>query len=224
MGIRNDLSIAFRRVKSELNRLIFSTENSCMDENINYIINMNQDKRNDPHLIPKRLVSEHPLFDSSSQTRISPLQNQIKFSNNISRNITKPRNIKAIPLQQRVQTTRTSSVPLQFKEKITKKTSLPPQLIGRKTSKCPVCHIYPISTGKPEGHLSFERIFLDSDSESYVSKCSSGHFYEEIPDVGKQKTKVFGESFLESISKERRKYISRFRDTGWDIDETSYSY
>merc|ERR1712106_220004 len=228
MGFSEGLSIALTRMKTDCRDLFFRQSKS--DNRVHPSRNHQYEKsKTKPKPISKKHSSDHPLFKSSYPRDSPASHSQLKLAPSDPRKTSDPRDLYKVPLQQKLQAKRTFSASLHEKERISRTTSLPAGKMDNRISFYPVQQLIQSQKNPEKGErrqqsIRPERIFPDFDSASLISDCSSEHIYEEIAELEENEEYDQEESFLLSISLERRNYLRRCGRAPWDLEETSYSY
>jgi len=221
MGFGEDISVTFNRVKTDVRDLFSTKSKSDNNRNINSGDTQCEKPKNKPKPITKKHSSDHPLFNSSSPRGTQLPHPLSKSSTSSPRKHSDPRELYKGPVQLRLRAARTSSVPLQGKERVSRTTSLPAVFNNNPNNVCPVhpnnqSHNNLQTNGESWQFLRAEKSPTDVDCESYISG-SSEHIYEEIAEVEEREDMDPGDdSFLLSISMERRNRLREFGRADWD--------
>jgi len=193
-----------------------------------------------------------PIQHKSSVTRTVSLPVQHKTSGPIQHKISVPvqtktsvpiQNKTSVPVQHKTSlpVQHRSSLPFQHKTPVNKTFSVPLQqykFTSHRTlhRQTPLCLTNPAERGKPRlsrtrgviGSPSQQRNFIFDDQVSLVSSVSSEeHIYEEIADLYEKEENLSEKeynSFLLSISTERRNNLKFYGCAGWDFEGVPNSY
>jgi len=231
MGLSEEFSTTFNRVKSDVKELLFGQLRSVKTVGHMQLKSSHRENvKSRPKQISKKHMSDHPLFNSSSP-RCSPSyspHSKASVSSSDPRKFSDPRGLNKPPLQQRVAAKRTTSVPLQQRERVTRTISLPSGLTPLHNGFCPVHQYQDPDMIRRSGRLEIlERInrpLPEVDRSSVISDCSSEHIYEEIHEDSDREDFESGKSFLLSISNERRNNLRKYGRATWDMEESPHSY